>query len=119
MKWASRKPHSYLARRDEVQAHLAHRLQKMRTDLTLDLDRRPCLSPNDVILSINTRDAIHILTSYSSFILSHLFFNGNLRSARLFFLDLEMLMKKNKKAFAAASLAQSYHNVMMGFRNLP
>lgn len=73
----------------------------------VEADRKPCLSPNDAILSINSRDAMHLLTSYSSFLLSHLFFNGKLRSARLFFLDLESLMSANKQAFAAASMAQS------------
>lgn len=82
-------------------------------------DPMPCLSPHDVILSINTREAMHILTTYSSFILSHLFFGGNLRQAGLYFLDLEALLKKDKQAFSAASMAQSYHNLLMGFKNLP
>ena len=81
-------------------------------------DLAPCLSPNDVILSINMREAMHVLTTYSSFILSHLFFSGKLRDAGLYFLDLEALFKKDKQAFSAATMAQSYHNLLMGFKNL-
>jgi len=85
----------------------------------VEAEWKPCLSPNDAILSITTRDAMHVLTSYSGFLLSHLLFSGKLRSAGLFFLDLESLLTTNKQAFAAASMAQSYHNVMMGFGALP
>ena len=81
-------------------------------------DRTPCLSPNDVILSITTRHAMHVLTTYAGFTLSHLFFDGKLRSSGLYFLDLERLLRADKQAFAAASMAQAYHNMLMGFRNL-
>jgi hypothetical protein len=33
-------------------------------------------------------------------------------------LDLEALFKKDKQAFSAATMAQSYHNLLMGFKNL-
>lgn len=79
---------------------------------------KPCLSPNDVVLSINTRQAMHILTTYASFILSHLFLEGKLRAAGLYFLDLEVLLQKDKQAFTAATMAQSYHNLLMGLKNL-
>ena len=82
-------------------------------------NRMPCLSPHDVILSINTHESMHILTTYASFILAHLFFTGKLREAGLFFLDLEALLQKDKQAFTAASMAQSYHNLLMGLKNLP
>lgn len=81
-------------------------------------DRMPCLSPNERILSINTHHAAHILTTYSSFILAHLFFAGTLRKAGLYFLDLDALLGKDKQAFAAATFAQSYHNLLMGLKNL-
>ena len=79
----------------------------------------PCLSPNDTILSINLQDAMHILTTYSSFVLSHLFFTGRLRKAGLYLLDLETLFRLDKHAFSAATMAQSYHNLLMGYKNLP
>ena len=82
-------------------------------------DRMPCLSPNGVVLSINTHEAMHILTTYSSFILSHLFLTGKLRDAGLYFLDLEALLQKDKQAFSAATIVQSYHNLLMGLKNLP
>ena len=82
-------------------------------------DRMPCLSPNDVVLSINTHEAVHILTTYSSFILSHLFLCGKLRGAGLYFLDLEALLQKDKQAFSAACIVQGYHNQLMGLKNLP
>lgn len=79
----------------------------------------PCLSPHDVILSINTHDAMHVLTTYSSFILSHLFLSGRLRTSGLYFLDLAALLKTDKHAFSAATMVQSYHNLLMGIKNLP
>ena len=81
-------------------------------------DAALCLSPNDVILSINMHDAIHILTTYSSFILSHLFLSGKLRKSGLYFLDLKGLLKKDRQAFSAATTVQSYHNLLMGLKNL-
>jgi len=81
--------------------------------------RMPCLSPNDVILSINTNEAMHVLTTYASFILSHLFLTGKLRDAGLYFLDLEALIQQDKQAFSAASMVQAYHNLLMGLKSLP
>jgi hypothetical protein len=81
-------------------------------------DAPPCLSPNDVILSINLHDAMHFLTSYSGFILPHLFFIGKLRGSGLYFLDLKALLKKDRQVFSAATTAQSYHNLLMGLKNL-
>ncbi|MEO0670264.1 MAG: FAD-dependent oxidoreductase [Pseudomonadota bacterium] len=84
------------------------------------IENRPaCLSPNDVILSITPREAMHLLTTYSSFILSHLFFTGKLRAAGLYFIDLQTLYTAHKSAFAATTMAQSYHNLLVGFGNLP
>lgn len=85
----------------------------------LSADWAPCLSPNDVILTISTRNAVSVLTSNSAFFLSHLFFTETLRSSGLFLLDLEALMRANKAAFAAASITQSYHNLVVGVRSLP
>ena len=81
--------------------------------------RPACLSPNDVILSITPRDTMHVLSTYASFILSHLFFTGALRRAGLYFMDLEALYKVQKPVFAATTMAQSYHNLLVGFGNLP
>lgn len=80
---------------------------------------RPCLSPNDAILSINTREAMHILTTYSSFFLSNLFLSNRLRGAGLFFLDLEDLFRKDRRALTAATQSQSLHNMLRGLRALP
>jgi hypothetical protein len=81
-------------------------------------DAPPCLSPNDVILSINMHDAMHILTTYASFVLSHLFLSGKLRKSGLYFLDLKALLKKDRQVFSAATTAQSYHNLLMGLKGL-
>lgn len=78
-----------------------------------------CLSEHDTILSINMHDAMHVLTTYSSFILSHLYLSGRLRQSRLYFLNLEALYGSDKPAFAAATMTQSYHNVLMALKNLP
>ncbi len=78
-----------------------------------------CLSPNGIILSINTRHAMHFLTTYSSFILAHLYLSGKLHQAGLYFLDLEALLRKSNQAFMAATMAQSYHNLLIGLKNLP
>lgn len=79
----------------------------------------PCLSANDVILSIHTRETIHFLTSYASFVLSHLFFAGKLRGAGLYFLDLDALYAADKQAMVAVTFVQSYHNILVGFNSLP
>lgn len=81
-------------------------------------DWKPCLSPKGVILSVNTRHAMHILTTYASFMLSHLYFNGRLRTSGLYFLDLEALLRKSKVAFTAATMTQSYHNLLLSLKNL-
>jgi len=82
-------------------------------------EHMPCLSPNDVILSINTNEAAHFLTTYSSFILTHLFFCGRLRKAGLYFLDLQVLLQKDRQVFTAATMSQSYLNLLIGLKNLP
>ncbi|MEL7099274.1 MAG: NAD(P)-binding protein [Pseudomonadota bacterium] len=83
-----------------------------------DTPARPVLSPHDVILSIGTRQAIHLLTSVSSFVLSNLFLTGQMRDAGLYFVDLDALLAKDKAAFSATTFLLAYYNALMGLRPL-
>lgn len=79
----------------------------------------PVLSANDCVLSINTRDGIHFLTSVSGFFATHLLYRGELRGRGFYTLDLEALFRKDRNAWVGASAAQAYLNQVIAVQTLP
>lgn len=80
---------------------------------------QPCLSPHGTILSVSPRDAMHFLTSVSGFFLPHLHYRGKLRTSGMYMLDNDLLFRKNRNAWIAATSTQAYLNQTLCVKHLP
>ncbi|UWQ15127.1 FAD-dependent oxidoreductase [Aliiroseovarius sp. M344] len=79
----------------------------------------PILSPNNCVLSINSRDTFHFLTSVSGFFTTHLLYRSQMRRQGFYTVDLEALFRKNRNAWVGASAAQAYMNQVVAVQTLP
>jgi hypothetical protein len=82
-------------------------------------DSMPILSPNNCVLSINSRDGFHFLTSVVGFFATHLFYLDQLRGQGFYTVDGEALFRKNRNAWVGASAAQAYMNQVIAVQTLP
>jgi len=82
-------------------------------------EERPCVSPHDTIVSINTRDGFHFLSSVAGFFVTHLLYRGALRGRGFYTLDHEALFRRDRNAWLGASAAQAYMNQVIAVRTLP
>ncbi|MFK7965312.1 MAG: FAD-dependent oxidoreductase [Burkholderiaceae bacterium] len=80
---------------------------------------QPYLSAYGNVLRVNTRSAIHFLTTVSAYFLTHMFYLGRLPSAELYALDSEALFHKNRKDWHLASLSLGFINLITVIDTLP
>ena len=73
-------------------------------------EEAPCLSPHDTVVSVNSRNMIHVLCSVSGFFVTHLLYRGALRGKGFYTLDHEALFRQNRYAWVSASATQAYTN---------
>lgn len=76
-----------------------------------DYPYEPYLSKQGAVLSIQTRSAVHVLTTFASYFLSHLWWLGKLPHIPLYELDVDDLAHKSKEALPYAGLAMTMHNM--------
>lgn len=82
-------------------------------------DDPPCLSPHKTVVSINTRDGFHFLTSVAAFFVTHLLYRDALEDRGFYRLDHEALFRQNRNAWVGASAAQAYMNQVIAVQTLP
>ena len=80
---------------------------------------QPYVSARGNTLRVNTRSAVHFLSTVSAYFLTHLFYLGRLPSADLYALDSEALFHKNRKDWQLASVALSFMNAVILIDTLP
>lgn len=80
---------------------------------------KPCLSTHGAILSINTRDSVHFLTSVCGYFLPHLQYRGLLKDNGFYTIDLEALFRKSRQAWVGATSTQAYLTQTLAVQNLP
>lgn len=73
----------------------------------------PYLSARGAVLSIQPTSAIHFLTTFSAYLLTHLFFLGKLDDLPLYELDQEELAAKAPVAWPLVCITLSLHNVIL------
>ena len=85
-----------------------------------DLERTlPCLSEHHTVMSLNTRDAMHMLSSVCGFFMTHMLYRGALPATPIYMLDHEDLFRKNRNAWVGATSAQAYMNQTLAVQTLP
>ena len=73
----------------------------------------PYLSPGGHVLSVQPRSAIHMLTTFGSYFLTHLFYLDKLAALPLYEMDYVELYARNKVALPYAAMAHILHNTML------
>jgi len=64
-------------------------------------------------VSVQPTSGIHILTTFASYFLIHLYYLGKLRDVPLYELDHQALVKVDKTIFPLACIAQIIHNIIV------
>jgi len=83
------------------------------------LPPKPCLSTHGTILSVNTRDALHFLSSVGGFFLPHLHYRGLMKDQGFYTIDLDALFRKSRIAWVAATATQAYLTQALAVKTLP
>lgn len=73
----------------------------------------PFLSPDGAVVSVQPTSGIHILTTFASYFLVHLYYLGKLGDVPLYELDHQALIKLDKTIFPLACVAQIIHNIIV------
>jgi len=79
----------------------------------------PYLSDHGTVVSVSPSAGIHILTTFASYFLAHLYFLGKLDRLPLYELDHTALMAANKLATPYAVMAQALYNVLLIMDDVP
>lgn len=70
----------------------------------------PFVSERGAVVTVNTRSAVHFLSTYSSYLLVHLMYLDKLRELPLYELDFEQLHHVSKMAMPYVGMALSLYN---------
>ena len=73
----------------------------------------PYASPSGAVLSIQPTSGIHILTTFGSYFLTHLYFLGRLGEVPLYELNHQALVEQDKAVFPFACMTQILLNLML------
>jgi hypothetical protein len=71
------------------------------------------VSASGCVLSIQPTSSIHILTTFGSYFLCHLYFLGLARAIPLYEIDLQTLVVRDKTLFPFACMTQLFLNLML------
>ncbi len=82
-------------------------------------EMKPLISPGGAVLSINTRNMFHFLSSVAGFFTPHLFYRGLLRDHGFYALDHDALFRADRRAWVGASATQAYLNQVLCMNTLP
>lgn len=82
-------------------------------------DYDPYVSPHGTIVSVQPTSGIHFLSTFGAYFLTHLLFLGKLSTLKLYELDYQDLIRKDRFAFPFVSITQTLYNAMLIMDSAP
>ena len=79
----------------------------------------PYLSAHGTTVSVQPTSGIHFLSTFGAYFLAHLQFLNLLPSLKLYELDYQSLMRKNKEGFAFTAVSHTLYNISVMIDALP
>ena len=84
-----------------------------------EYDYEPYVSKNVTTISIQPSSGIHFLSTFGAYFLTHLFFLNKLPHLRLYELDYQSLLRKNKQGFALVGISHTLYNILIMLDAVP
>lgn len=82
-------------------------------------DYEPYLSEHRTVVSVQTRSAIHFLSTLSSYLLTHLHYLGQLHRLPLYEIDFDDLCAKARPTFPFVAMTQTVYNMLLILEAVP
>ena len=76
-------------------------------------DYEPYLSQHATTVSVQPTSGIHFLTTFGAYFLAHLHFLDLLPKLKLYELDYQSLLRKNKNGFAFTAISHTMYNILL------